>query len=68
MPLVRALNKHGIRVPAAYFLYVNLQGKKGFINERLLNCCNYAVNIAGLKDDNEFKLWFPRLSRKANAD
>jgi hypothetical protein len=51
VPLVRALNKQGIRVMAAYFVFTDNAGKKSFINERLLNCCNYAKDVSDLEKD-----------------
>ncbi len=64
VPLVRALNKQGIRVLAAYFDFQDSQGKRSYINERLLNCCNYAIDITKLEDDKDFKNSFNRLFRK----
>ena len=66
VPLVRALNKQGIRVLAAYFDFQDSQGKRSYINERLLNCCNYAIEITKLEDDKDFKNSFNRLFRKQN--
>lgn len=63
VPLVRALNKQGIRVLAAYFDFTDKAGRKCFINERLLNCCNYSVDISGLDKDREFKSLFKSLFR-----
>ncbi len=63
VPLVRALNKQGIRVLAAYFDFVDKTGRKCFINERLLNCCNYSVDISALDKDREFKSSFKSLFR-----
>jgi len=67
VPLVRALNKQGIRVLVAYFDFIDGHGKKSFINERLLKCCNYAVDIGRLDDDKEFKNSFKSLFRKQNG-
>ena len=67
VPLVRALNKEGIRVLVAYFDFTDGQGKKSFINERLLKCCNYAVDIGRLDDDKDFKSSFKSLFRKQNG-
>jgi len=64
VPLVRALNKQGIRVLAAYFEFQDSQGKKSFINERLLNSCNYGVDIIKLENDKDFKSLFKSLFRK----
>ncbi|MFH0847067.1 MAG: NYN domain-containing protein [Chloroflexota bacterium] len=61
VPLVRALNKEGIRVLAAFFDFKDSQGKKCFINERLLNTCNYGVDIIKLEDDKDFKNSFKSL-------
>lgn len=49
VPLVRVLNKHGIRVLAAYFDFTDSTGRKSFINLRLLKCCNYDVDICALE-------------------
>ena len=64
VPLVRALNKQGIRVVAAFFEFKDNRGKKSFINERLLNSCNYAVDIIKLENDKDFKNSFKSLFRK----
>jgi len=45
VPLVRALNKQGVRVLAAYFEFTDKNGGKSFINDRLLAAANYAVDI-----------------------
>jgi hypothetical protein len=63
VPLVRALNKQGIRVVAAYFDFIDKAGKKCFINERLLKCCNYTVEISALDKDREFTTAFRNLFR-----
>jgi uncharacterized LabA/DUF88 family protein len=63
VPLARAMNKQGIRVLAAYFDFTDKSGKKSFINERLLNCCNYSVDISALDKDREFKSSFKTLFR-----
>jgi len=63
VPLVRALNKQGIRVLAAYFLFTDNTGRKCFINERLLNCCNYAVDVSAMDKDREFKSSFKSIFR-----
>jgi uncharacterized LabA/DUF88 family protein len=64
VPLVRALNKQGVRVLAAYFQFTAKDGSKGFINDRLLNAVNYAVDINGLETDKDFKQDFRMLFRK----
>ena len=63
VPLVRTLNKQGIRVLAVYFDFTDKSGRKCFINERLLNCCNYSVDISALDKDREFKSSFKSLFR-----
>ncbi len=64
IPLVRALMKQGIRIMAAYFEH---EGEhKSFINERLLNVCNYAININSMERDKNFKTMFKGLFRKAD--
>jgi len=65
VPLVRALNKQGIRVLAAYFDFTDARGRKCFINERLLNCCNYSVDISALDKSREFKSSLKSLFRTA---
>jgi uncharacterized LabA/DUF88 family protein len=66
VPLVRALNKHNVRVMAAYFTFTDNIGKKSYINKRLLNCCNYAVDVSELDKDREFKGDFKGLFRSAD--
>jgi uncharacterized LabA/DUF88 family protein len=66
VPLVRALNKQGIRVLAAYFDFTDNAGRKCFINERLLNCCNYSVDVSSLGTDRVFKSAFKSLFRTAD--
>jgi uncharacterized LabA/DUF88 family protein len=66
VPLVRALNKQGIRAVAAYFEFTDKMGGKSFINERLSNCCNYRVDIAGLDRDREFQTSFKGLFRTSD--
>jgi uncharacterized LabA/DUF88 family protein len=63
VPLVRALNKQGVRVLAAYFKFEAKDGKKSFINERLLSVVNYAVDINALEGDKEYKQAFKSLFR-----
>lgn len=64
VPLVRALMKQGIRVMAAYFEYE--EGKyNSFINERLLNVCNFAMNVNEIEKDKDFKAIFKGLFRKS---
>jgi hypothetical protein len=66
VPLVRTLNKQGIRVLAVYFDFTDKSGRKCFINERLLNCCNYSIDISALDKDREFKSSFKSLFRSPN--
>ena len=63
VPLVRALMKHGVRVMAAYFEYEE-GDHRSFINERLLNVCNYSMNINAMEKDKDFKAIFKGLFRK----
>ena len=65
VPLVRALMKQGIRVMAAYFEYSHGEYNT-FINERLLNVCNYALNINEMEKDKDFKARFKGLFRKGD--
>jgi uncharacterized LabA/DUF88 family protein len=65
VPLVRALNKQGVRVLAAYFAFESKDGQhKSFINERLLAAANYAVDIDALGSSKEHKHDFATLFRK----
>jgi len=64
VPLVRALHKQGIRVLASYFEFTPTRGNKSFINERLKNSCDYAVDIIQLEHDKDFKNSFGSLFRK----
>ena len=63
VPLVRALMKHGVTVMAAYFMYQEGE-HKSFINERLLNVCNYSINITEMEKDKDFKAIFKGMFRK----
>jgi len=65
VPLVRALNKQGVRVLAAYFAFESKDGSKSFINERLVAAANYAVDIDALGSSKEHKHDFATLFRKA---
>jgi uncharacterized LabA/DUF88 family protein len=65
VPLVRALNKQGVRVLAAYFAFESADGSKSFINDRLLTAANYAVDIDALGSSKEHKQDFATLFRKA---
>lgn len=62
VPLTRALMKNGIRVMAAYFEYKD-KNHHGFINERLLNACNYVLNINSLEQDKKYQASFKGLFR-----
>ncbi len=64
VPLVRALNKEGVRVLGAYFEFTTKDGKKSFMNERLLTVVNYAVDVNSLDSDKDFKDTFRSLFRK----
>jgi uncharacterized LabA/DUF88 family protein len=64
VPLVRALMKQGIRVMAAYFEYDEGE-HKSFCNERLLNVCNFTMNVNEMEKDKDFKAIFKGLFRKA---
>jgi uncharacterized LabA/DUF88 family protein len=64
VPLVRALNKQGVRVLGAYFKCKAKDGKESFINERLLSVVNYALDINALENDKEYKQAFKSLFRK----
>src|SRR6267378_8452716 len=65
VPLVRALNKQGVRVLGVYFEFQAKDGKKSFINERLLSVVNYAVDVNALENDKEYKQAFKSLFRKS---
>ena len=65
VPLVRALNKQGVRVLDVYFEFQTKDGKKSFINERLLSVVNYAVDVNALENDKEYKQAFKSLFRKS---
>jgi uncharacterized LabA/DUF88 family protein len=64
VPLVRALMKEGKRVLAIYFEYTGKDGGKGFINERLSNTVNYALDICSLESSKDFKADFRNLFKK----
>ena len=65
--LVRALNKQGVRVLAAYFAFEQKDGGKSFINERLRAAANYAVDVDSLGSSKEHKQDFATLFRKAKS-
>jgi len=64
VPLVRALNKNGVRVVVAYFTYESKTGGKGFANDRLLAAANYELDISSLENDKEFRALFKALFKK----
>lgn len=65
VPLARALMKHGIRVAVVYFDYESKpQNRKSFANERLLNACNYSLNVNGLEKDRKYQNMFRGLFRQ----
>src|SRR5215469_9672623 len=68
VPLVRALNKQGVRVLAAYFKFQAKDGHQSFINDRLLSVVNYAVDISALENDKEYKRTFKSLFWKGAED
>jgi uncharacterized LabA/DUF88 family protein len=63
VPLARALMKHGIRVAVVYFEYES-ERDKSFANERLLNACNYALNVNDLERDRKYQGIFRGLFRQ----
>lgn len=63
--MVRALNKQGVRVLGAYLKFQSKDGKKSYINERLLSVVNYAVDFNALESDKEYKQAFKSLFRKS---
>src|SRR5262249_15994012 len=65
VPLVRALMKQGIRVTSAYFEYKHGE-HQSFINERLLNVCNYTINLNEMEKDKDFKTMFKGMFRKSD--
>lgn len=67
VPLVRTLMKHGIRIAAVYFEYEHKYKDKtynAFINKRLLDACNYALNINSLENNREYQGLFRGLFRQ----
>ena len=67
VPLVRALNKQGVRVLGAYFKFKRKDGHESLVNEGLLSVVNYAVDINALENEKEYKQAFKSLFRK-NGD
>jgi uncharacterized LabA/DUF88 family protein len=65
VPLVRALMKNGVRVGVAFFEY-DKDGKKSFVNERLVNAANFAININSLENDRDFKADFKMIFRQTD--
>ena len=66
VPLVRALNKQGVRVLGAYFDFRAKDGKKSFMNERLLSVINYAVDINSLENNKDYRQAFKSLFWRAD--
>ena len=62
VPLARALMKHGVPVSSVYFEYEDERGKS-FINDRLLNACNYSLNVNALETDRKYQGVFRGLFR-----
>ncbi len=67
VPLARVLMKQGVRVIAAYFEYEHGE-HKSFINERLLNVCNYSLNVNEMEKDKDFRAIFKGLFRKPDEN
>src|SRR6266853_6894982 len=65
VPLVRALNKQGVRVLGVYFKFEARDGKRSFINERLRSVVNYAVDVNALENDKEYNQAFKSLFWKS---
>lgn len=63
VPLVRGLMKHSVRVMAAHFDYDDGQ-HKDFVNPRLLNACNYFLNINRIATDKHYRRLFNGLFTK----
>ena len=57
VPLVRALMKHGLPVTAIISRTKDAHGKS-FISDRLLNACNYALNVNSLERDRKYRVYF----------
>ncbi len=71
VPLVRTLMKHGIRMAAVYFDYKQEhKGKQynSFINRRLLDVCNYTLNINSLEENREYQALFRGLFRQSQKE
>ena len=66
VPLVRALTKHAVRVMAAHFDYGDGQ-PKDFANPRLLNACNYFLNINRVATDKHYRQLFNGLFTKPDS-
>ena len=62
VPLARGLMKHGIPVTAIYFDYRDGL-KKSYISDRLLNACNYSLNVNGLERERKYQGQFRGLFR-----
>lgn len=62
-PLVRALMKHGVRVGLLYFEYESSQ-RTSHVNRRLLDACNYALNVNQLEHTPQAAAIFKGLFRQ----
>ena len=68
LPLVRALNKQGIRVVNAYFHFTDKTGKESFNSQRLANCSDYVLDVCALqRGDVDSKTDFSSLFEPANG-
>ena len=67
VPLVRRLMKHGIRVAGFYFEYEHFHNNnnyRAFANKRLLEACNYSLNINQLENEKDCRGLFQSLFRQ----
>lgn len=62
VPLARALMKQGVRVAVAYFEYEG-KHRKSFVNKRLVDACNYALNVNAMEGERRYQSLFRGLFR-----
>ena len=63
VPLAQALMKQGVRVAVAYFKYEGAR-RKSFVNKRLLDACNYALDITAMEHTRRYQSLFRGLFRQ----
>lgn len=64
VPMVRALNRSGVRVLVVYFQYTEESGRKSFCNHTLLEVSDYGIDINSLERNPDERANFESLFLK----